>query len=406
MDNVSRYLAHGMLDVQQECKGSTIPEPIVEYPQSFVTCSGNSRPATVRHAVQLGMTCSDGTFYADVAVECAAVSHDFDFLNALGLGLPEPKTRFTCTESVTFSAGSTQPVPLVAVTTDDRWVEDPFTDCFTVVTAPTSPKPPSRAPVSMPSSTAPIAVPFSTPTASLPAPTAILPAPSTLMAPLSAPMTSPQVIPRSNGSDSGFAAGLAVGGAAVAIAFAGIVVVFAMRRRSSQDNDQTPKAREPEFAADSSYDGVDHTAPGSQDYYSPQHDQSLDAAETDMRPTTPSYPQRVASVATANTATTSLSSGQSSSRQASAARPVNALDLDYKDQTRSARRTPQVAAIVEPTSLASGGSGTSTGTAQFHNSLTDAAAMPVAIALDISSITGVSGNSGGSNSTKRRAIDP
>jgi hypothetical protein len=334
--------------VHQECNGPTIPETLLEYPESSVACSGNARPATVTHAVQLGITCGNGTFFTDAAFECDAVSHKFDLLNDYG--------TFTCMESATLQAGSNQSIPRVAVVTDDRFVKDAYTDCFTVATLPPSTQPPSRG---------------------LPVPTAGLPAPFTETAPLSAPMITPQVVlPRSDAIDGTFRVGLAIGGAAVAVVFAGVVVVLVMRRRGPRQN-----SNEHEIEATSSYDEVDDTP--------------------DIRPIASSHPQPIAPITPKYSAMPSLPSGKNSSPQNSAVgyHPTNGADLEYKDQARSsreakrARQMPLVAATVEPASLDIGSSETSAGT-------------PVAKILDVGSIAGVGGNAGRSNSIKRRAIDP
>jgi hypothetical protein len=324
--------------VHQECNGPTIPEKLLEYPESSVACSGNARLATVTHAVQLGITCGNGTFFTDAAFECDAVSHKFDLLNDFG--------TFTCMESATLQAGSNQSIPRVAVVTDDRFVKDAYTDCFTVTTLPPRTQPPSRG---------------------LPVPTA----------PLSAPMITPQVVlPRSDATDGTFAVGLAIGGAAVAVVFAGVVVVLVMRRRGPRQN-----SNEHEIEATSSYDEVDDTP--------------------DIRPIASSHPQPIAPITPKYSAMPSLPSGKYSSPQNLAVgyHTTNGADLEYKDQARSsreakrARQMPLVAATVEPASLDIGSSETSAGT-------------PVTTILDVGSITGVGGNAGRSNSIKRRAIDP
>lgn len=333
--------------MHQECKGPTIPEAFLEYPESSVACSGNTRPATVTHAVQLGITCGNGTFFTDAAFECAAVSHKFDLLDKYG--------TFTCMESATLQAGSNQSVPRVAVVTDDRFVKDAYTDCFNVTTLPPSAQPPSRG---------------------LPIPTAGLPAPFTVTAPLSAPMVTPElVLPRSNATDSRFTVGLAIGGAAVAIVVAIVVVVLAMRRRDPRQN---INEHEIEATSSSSVPDLNNQAPDIQ--------------------ITSSHPQPKARIASKNSDMLLLPSGKYSSPQNSAVgyNPIYGADLEYKDQVRSshearrARQMPLVAATVEPASLDIGDSGTSAGTPT----------------LDVGSITGVGGNAGRSNSTKRFAIDP
>jgi hypothetical protein len=156
-----------------------LPSTNIEYPETSAYCEGNLVDTSVRHAVQLGIYCSDvdttAFFYNDYYLECGNITTQFDFINDLSGNY----SRFTCYESTIFAENSNQSVaqsvPALSIGTDEEW-EQSADDlgCFELIStrvvptvaptvpletvAPTSLAPSTMAPMTVaPVSAAPIA---------------------------------------------------------------------------------------------------------------------------------------------------------------------------------------------------------------------------------------------------------
>jgi hypothetical protein len=102
-----------------------LPSTTVQYPETSAYCDGNLVDTSVRHAVQLGIYCSDfdttALFYNDYFLECGNISSQFDYIDDMSGNF----SRFTCYESAVFAENSNQTVvlsvPALSIGTDEEW---------------------------------------------------------------------------------------------------------------------------------------------------------------------------------------------------------------------------------------------------------------------------------------------
>jgi hypothetical protein len=228
-----------------------LPTTSVEFLPANVSCQATRgstavSSGTVRHAVQLGVHCSDpktnrpvDSFW-DLFFDCDDAEHEYANLSPLG-STAGNTTRFTCLKSVSFFNISqftvTKTMPLVSMSTDGGWEGFDSDSCVTFGTLPPATPMPVLA---VPQPTTRPAVPTPSPLTWIPA-TSVAPLPLEAQSrmPTSSPRqrtVEPTIAPmaevvRMNGtSRPEFTVGAAIGGAIVVIVVAGLVVWAVLRR--------------------------------------------------------------------------------------------------------------------------------------------------------------------------------